>query len=376
MVAFNEVRSQQALEQCCQKWQNADFLALDTEFMRTNTFYPKAALFQLNDGDESYLIDPLLIDDWTPFNNLLANPEIPCILHSCSEDLELFQCFLGQLPATLLDTQVGAALAGLDAGLSYQNMVMELLGVHVPKGETRSDWLQRPLSDSQKDYAALDVIYLPVIYQKLCEKLEALGRMDWWRQEGSSTLAAAQSKSFDQYYLRVKSGWKLDPEGQAILQNLCAWREQAARDKNTPRGWLVKDPVLFEVARRKVQELDGFNGIPDISPNFVRKHGEVLISIVQHTMGNKSDWPSPLPRPLAAEAKSQMKAARAALNSCGQRLDIDPQLIANKKELELITRAAGQETAPKLWSGWRETEVMPSIWQAVKNLEQGGANNG
>jgi ribonuclease D len=343
--------------------------------MRTNTFYPKAALFQLQDGENSFLIDPLCIDDWACFNAVLANPAIPCILHSCSEDLELFQCFLGQLPATLLDTQVGAALIGLDAGMSYQNMVMEMLGVHVPKGETRSDWLQRPLTDSQKDYAALDVVYLPVIYQKIIDKLTELDRLDWWKAEGGRSLQNAQAKSFEQYYEKLKSAWKLDHEGQAILQNLCAWREQAARDKNTPRGWLVKDPVLFEIARRKPFNESELSRIQDIAANFARKYADTIFNIIEATQENDKAWPVPLPRPLDGQAKAQMKAARSALDKCSAQLGISSQVIANKKELEIITRAAEQDRAPELWTGWRQTDVMPSIWQAVKSVQPSPQNS-
>ena len=158
-------------------------LALDTEFQRETTFYPIAGLIQLGDAQHQYLIDPLTIDEWSPLRELFVQSK-PHVLHACSEDLEVFARLLGVLPAVLLDTQIGAALAGFGFSLSYQALVRECLGVEVEKEQTRSDWLRRPLSVEQCHYAALDIAHLPAVYECIAERLDKHNRMAWWEAEG------------------------------------------------------------------------------------------------------------------------------------------------------------------------------------------------
>ena len=153
------------LAKACAYLQRASVLALDTEFVRTNTFYPKPGLIQIGDGQRIFLLDPLTLTQWQPFLDLLADQQITKVLHSGSEDLVLLQHTFGQLPEPMFDTQKAAAFLGYGANLSYLNIVKELIGVELEKGETRSDWCARPLSERQLHYAALDVHYLPSIYE-------------------------------------------------------------------------------------------------------------------------------------------------------------------------------------------------------------------
>ena len=184
------IDSNDSLKQFAAQWSRIKILSLDTEFIRTNTFYPIAGLLQLSDGETCYLIDPLVIDDFTPLAEIFSNKEITKLIHSGSEDLEVFDRLLGVLPEPLLDTQIGAALAGLGFSLSYQRLVDETLQIHVAKGETRSDWLQRPLTEGQIHYAALDVAYLHDVYSVISGKLEINDRLDWWQQEGAKALSS------------------------------------------------------------------------------------------------------------------------------------------------------------------------------------------
>ena len=145
------------LAQLCARLRQQAAIAVDTEFMRTDTFYPIAGLIQLGDGKTSYLIDPLAITDVAPLRELMLDEQVVKVLHACSEDLEVFECLLQVVPAPIFDTQIGAAFAGLGFSMGYANLVKTLLHTEIPKDETRSDWLQRPLSASQLKYAALDL---------------------------------------------------------------------------------------------------------------------------------------------------------------------------------------------------------------------------
>jgi hypothetical protein len=155
-IDIHWIRDNDSLGQHCAEWQHLPFVALDTEFMRVDTFYPIAGLIQIGDGERAYLIDPLTIDNWQPLAALLENPAVVKVLHACSEDLEVLLRLTGSLPAPLFDTQLAAAYLNLGFSMGYSRLVKEVLDLDLPKGETRSDWLQRPLSETQISYAAED----------------------------------------------------------------------------------------------------------------------------------------------------------------------------------------------------------------------------
>ncbi len=166
----------------CQAWRQQPFVALDTEFMRVDTFYPIAGLLQASTGEGAWLIDPLCIDDWTPLAALLDDRGVTKVLHACSEDLEVLLRLTGSLPAPLFDTQLAAAYLNLGFSMGYSRLVQAVLGLELPKGETRSDWLQRPLSETQVSYAAEDVQHLAEVYQAQLPRLSA--QKTAWRARG------------------------------------------------------------------------------------------------------------------------------------------------------------------------------------------------
>ena len=149
-----------SLARHCAEWRKLPYVALDTEFMRVDTFYPIAGLLQVGDGQRAYLVDPLVVKDWAPFAELLEDPAVTKVLHSCSEDLEVFLRLTGALPAPLFDTQLAAGYLNIGFSMGYSRLVKEVLDIDLPKGETRSDWLQRPLSETQISYAAEDAQHL------------------------------------------------------------------------------------------------------------------------------------------------------------------------------------------------------------------------
>ena len=163
------------LDSLCASWMQQARIAIDTEFMRSSTYYPHAGLIQVGDGKGCYLIDPLAIDDLSSLAVLMTHPATVKVIHSCSEDLEVFRFLLGVVPSPLMDTQIAAAYANMGFSLGYAALINDQLGIALDKGETRSDWMQRPLSQSQLHYAALDVAYLLIVYGKILVALKALG---------------------------------------------------------------------------------------------------------------------------------------------------------------------------------------------------------
>lgn len=370
-MSYHYIDSNTALAECCLHWQSAELLALDTEFIRTDTFYPILGLIQIGDGEAQYLIDPLCIDQWQPLVAVLQSPAVVKIVHSCSEDLEVLQRALDCVPSPLLDTQLGAALAGYRSGLSYQNLVAECLGEHVPKGETRSDWLQRPLTASQCDYAALDVLYLPQVFRQLQARLHAEGRMDWWREEGERTVAQALAPlDLTLYYRKVKSAWKLSRRQQGVLQRLCEWRERQARERDIPRGRVIKDAVCYEIARCCPRQRAQLADIRDLPPPALRRYGDELLALVKAGVeAADGELPPALPKPLPREQAQQMQQLRQLADSIAEQLQLPADLLVRKRDLEALLRSAqSSPTLPDELRGWREAVVGRALLEAVETL--------
>jgi ribonuclease D len=356
------VESDEQLHQLCQQWQQVPVLALDTEFIRTDTFYPIAGLLQLSDGKGCFLIDPLTIDDFSPLAALMTNHDIIKVLHSCSEDLEVFDRLLGVLPAPLLDTQIGAAMIGLDFSMSYQRLVDDILQIHVPKGETRSNWLQRPLTQSQIHYAALDVAHLHDIYAALTASLERQGRLHWWQQE-CAALADKYIANGEQseYYKKVKSAWKLNAQQLCCLQALTQWREAEARQRDVPRGRVVKDQVCFDIALMQPSDSKGLSAIENVHPKTVRKDGEAILAVMSEAQERASEtYPERLPRPLPPEQGAVLKSMKALVKARAAQLAVPTEILVKKRDYEALLRSgmAGESyQLPSSLSGWREQVI-------------------
>ena len=263
------------LAQLCDRWSRLSVLALDTEFIRVNTFYPKAGLIQVCDGSEVYLLDPLSIKDFSSFKLLLQDPAVCKVLHSASEDLVLFLDFFQTLPEPLFDTQKAAAFLGHGPSISYQNLVNDMLGVALGKGETRSAWRRRPLSENQLHYAALDVKFLPELYRRLREQLQAKGRLDMLAAECESMIAMARriedATFWTSLYLQMGAAWRLNATQLGVLKHLCIWREQQARQRDTPRTWIARDADLIQIAERMPDTLAGLKALKEMSRNLYGK---------------------------------------------------------------------------------------------------------
>ena len=251
-IDIHWIRDNDSLGQFCAQWQQLPFVALDTEFMRVDTFYPIAGLLQIGDGVRAYLIDPLTIDNWQPLAALLENPAVLKVLHACSEDLEVLLRLTGSLPAPLFDTQLAAAYLNLGFSMGYSRLVSEVLGIDLPKGETRSDWLQRPLSETQISYAAEDAVHLAELFTVLRPRLSD-DKYAWVLEDGAELVAALRREvEPESLYRDVKLAWKLAPQQLAVLRELCAWREREARARNQPRNRILREHSLWPLARTQI----------------------------------------------------------------------------------------------------------------------------
>lgn len=346
-----------SLARHCAAWQAQPFVALDTEFMRVDTFYPIAGLLQVSAGEGAYLIDPLRIDDWQPFAALLEAPNVVKVLHSCSEDLEVFLRLTGSLPAPLFDTQLAAGYLNLGFSMGYSRLVQALLDIELPKGETRSDWLQRPLSELQVRYAAEDVLHLVEVYRALMARL-APQKVEWIIEDGAELVAnLGREVAPEDAWREAKLAWKLSRQQQAVLRALCAWREREARARNQPRNRVLREHSLWPLARTQPDNLVALARIEDMHPKTVRQDGETLLKLIREAAALPPEqWPEALPEPLPVEASALLKKLRAVGQREGERLDIVPELMLRKKTLEALLKSGyphGPYQLPDSLRGWR-----------------------
>jgi len=216
-VSWTFIESSEALGSLLSDNRHHPLVAIDTEFRRRDTFFPQVALLQVCWGDEPYLIDPLQLDDVSALRAFLTDPSQTKLIHSASEDLEVFSHWLGVLPAPLFDTQRAAALLGLGAGQSYRALVAHFFDIELPKDETQSDWLQRPLSNAQAQYAAQDVSYLHPMGVQLQNRAMELNRLDWILEEGARLRPGGKPP-----IAKFKTAYRLPPElGDALCDELC-----------------------------------------------------------------------------------------------------------------------------------------------------------
>lgn len=360
------------LAELCAIWRQQAAIAVDTEFMRSETFYPIAGLLQIGDGKGCYLIDPLAITNNDPLRELLLDPAVTKVLHSCSEDLEVFQRWLGIVPAPLFDTQIAAAFAGLGFSLGYSGLVKSLLGIEIPKDETRSDWLQRPLSIAQLKYAALDVAHMLVVYGKLLQLLKANDRLEWVKSDCADLVANARKQDdFSDAYQKVGFAWKLRPLELSILRDLCIWREREARARDIPRNRLIKEPALWEIARKKIQDLAHLQKVPDIPARTVKNDGEIILQIVSGALhGAESSWPVRLDPPLAQSEGPLMKNLKNFVRDFAEQQQIPAEILIRKKDYEFIVRSGmkgGEYQLPARLQGWRYGLIGEGLLRIAQN---------
>lgn len=369
--AINWIIDDQSLREHCQQWHSLPYLVLDTEFVRVDTFYAEAGLIQIGAAQQVYLLDPLRLSDWSPLARLLEDSQVVKVLHACGEDLEVLKRLTGALPKPLFDSQLAAAYLNLGFSLGYSKLVAQELGVQLAKEETRSDWLQRPLTPLQEQYAAQDVLYLGQLYQRLDARLSE--QKHTWLFEDGAELVAAQTQEQDpqQLWREVKLAWKLKPQQLAVLRALCAWREEQARARNLPRSWVLREASLWPLAAYQPKDLAALSRIEEMRPRTLRQDGATLLELIaQAASSDPHTWPQTLAEPLPLEAGALLKKLRAIGQTQAQILDIVPEIVLRKKTLEALLRTGypnGPYHLPDSLRGWRRELFAAPLLAALES---------
>jgi len=370
------ISSSAELVECCQKWQKLPLIAIDTEFIRVETFYPIAGLIQVADDQSCYLIDPLNIDDFSALQALFRNNSVLKVMHASSEDLELFNTFLGVVPEPLFDTQLVAALINWGFSMGLQRMLEQKLNVKMEKHETTSDWLQRPLTPSQERYAALDVAYLPRIYAIQKAVLVEQNKLSWSEQENQALLRESVKDDPDglNYYRRFTQMWRLPENKLAALRDLTAWREQQARKRDVPRNRILRNQGLLQIIERWPLSISELSQLDEVKKRVLRLDGETILSFLKNAQQSATEKPpAPIPRPLHFFWNSHLKRLKGIARRKAEEYDVAPEIMLRRKELELLVRSGmqdGEYTLPEKMSPWKQELIGSLLLDELQEIEK------
>jgi ribonuclease D len=350
--AIEYIDTPAALTAFCNALRDSEWIALDTEFIREKTYFPRLCLVQVGVPERCACIDPLALDSLQPLYELLFDTGITKVMHACSQDQEIFVHLTGRVPTPVFDTQLAVPLLGLPEQTGYANFIREMLGVTLDKAQSRTDWSRRPLSAAQIEYAADDVRYLSSAYPLVRQRLAEQGRLDWLKAEFEPC------EQLERYQPDPVTAWqrlrgleKLKPKALAIAQQLAAWREQQAIARDLPRNWILKDEVIVDIARLAPQQPAALADIRSLPARTVERYGQTLVEQVAIGAGTP-------PQPLAVRGRRakpdvQEEALadilQAQLRLLADALDINSTSIAGRKDLLALIR---DERTPLL-KGWR-----------------------
>jgi len=340
-----------ALADLCRALEGSAWIALDTEFLRERTYYARLCLIQIGVPGLVACIDPLALDQLEPLHALLENARQRKVLHAARQDLEVFNDLRGIVPAPLFDTQIAAAYLGYDDQIGYATLVTAVTGVTLDKTHTRTDWSKRPLSAAQHQYAEDDVRYLMPVYEALHERLAAAGRLAWVADDCARlTEPALYANNPAEAWRRLRGAAELPAANQQILRALAAFREQTAQARNLPRAWVLRDEVLFELARHAPQthaELVSIRGLEDGAR---QRWSDGLLASVQE--GQHAEpvplWERQLPP--TPEQNALGKRLMETVRNVAREHELAPGVLATRRDIEKLVRGADPASVLR---GWR-----------------------
>lgn len=343
------IQSQADLSAWLSALSSSPVLALDTEFLRESSYRPQLCLIQLGDAAHQVCVDPQAELDLSPLGDLLAQSSQPKLIHAAGQDIEVLHQSLGVLPAPLFDTQIAAALCGLGEQMGYAALIEHLLGVVLDKSHSRTDWSRRPLSAQQYRYALDDVRYLPEAHALLDERLNALGRVDWMREDCAAQLDPARwTMEPLEAWRRVKAWQRVPQTAFSRLRQLAAWRERQAQARDLPRRWVLDDDSLLRLVNRPPRSIKAMlHG--GILPAQLFPEAEALMAVL--VQAEHDLVPSP-PAWMSLQEAERERYARLveALDACAQTLNLSASFLLNRSELERLAR---EPAAFDALQGWR-----------------------
>jgi ribonuclease D len=357
------------LEQLTSELARAPYIALDTEFMRDQTYWPKLCLMQVAArGGPAAIIDPLAEGlDLSPIYRLIGEPGIIKVLHAARQDIEIFWHQGDVIPNPLFDTQIAAMVCGFGDAASYETLVRRLTNAELDKSARFTDWSRRPLSPRQLEYALADVTHLCDVYEKLERELQRTGRESWVQEE------IAALKDSDLYELDPANAWKrLKPRTTnkrflAVLAAIAAWREQEAQTRDVPRNRILRDEALLEIAAHPADTAEGLERMRAVPKGFAAsRSGKALMDAITEGLSAPPPKPLPLDRPRRLREASPGTAdlLKTLLRLRAEEAKVAPRLIASSDDVERL--AAFEDEGVAALHGWR-AEVFGNDAMALRS---------
>ena len=357
MKIHDLVTTTEALAELCDRWAQSPFIAVDTEFMRENTYWPDLCLIQVADEQDAAAIDPKADGlDLQPLLNLLTdNEDVLKVVHAGGQDIEIICNLTGKTPHPMFDTQIAAMALGQGEQVGYSNLVDSWLGIQLDKGARFTDWARRPLDQRQIDYAIGDVTHLAAIFPQMLEKLRTTGRGVWLNDEMERIADPSN------YVTDPQTAWKRvkvssrKPEVLGRLKALAAWREVEARGKNIPRGRIMKDETLADVAMHPPRHQQELSRVRGLSASWAGNDigGRLMDAIAAAKPLSAEEMPSRDDRKpgLGKEGALVADLLKLLLKIRARDIDVAPRLLARSDELDML--AAGQKSGLAVLESWR-----------------------
>ncbi len=352
-MQINYIKTNQQLVDVCQILRESEAIFVDTEFVRQSSYYPQLALVQVTDGQNLSLIDPLEISDLTPLFDLCFNPKIIKVFHSCRQDLEIFYHLCGKVPGPIFDTQIAAALLGFGLQVGYAPLVSQLLGIDLDKSQTFTNWLQRPLTNEQCEYAANDVIFLEKIYHVMKKQLLEQNKLRWLDND-FALLSESSTYEVDKttVWKKVKGYQRLKANQLVVLQALASFRETQAILKNKIRKYIFSDQLLLDIVASNASDLLSLKQVNSMNHHIFKRWGEQFISVIQQALQIPKEHQPKLPKKvvLTAQQEATTDCLMAICHLTASEHNIDAQYLCQRKQLEKIIL---NKDSSALLTGWR-----------------------
>lgn len=359
----------EALAEFCGRMANEEFVTVDTEFLRETTYYPKLCLIQVAGAEEGVLIDPLADGlDLAPFHALMANEKVLKVFHAAKQDFEILYLLAGALPHPVIDTQIAAMVCGFGDQVGYEAIVRKLVGAAIDKSSQFTDWTRRPLTSKQANYALSDVTHLRTVYEKLKITLAETGRSAWLEDELSNlTDPATYIVNPEESWRRIKA--RIQNKKQfGVLMSIAAWREREAQNRNVPRGRILKDEALAEIAIQMPQKPEAINDLRLVSKGTANSSmgGAILKAVAEGLARDPKTIPEFKGRndEMSAAAQAAAEVLKLALKVACESEGIAPKLLASAAEIDAI--AIDDEADVPLLHGWRR-EVFGNLALDIKH---------
>lgn len=362
-MSHHLINTHKEIDDTCRRLAGETVIGVDTEFLRVRTYYPKLALVQISSEDAIYCIDPLVEGvELGALWSLLSDPGVLKVMHAARQDVEVLLHTAGIMPQPLFDTQIAAALVGYGDQVGYAGLVEAEFGVSLPKSSQRTDWTRRPLSEAQLGYAGNDVRYLLPLWERLTAGLKDRGRYQWALEDFERDLdPALYAPDPEQAYRRVGRGTHLDAGAQHALKRLCTWRENAARDRDLPRSWVLDDVAAAAIAAgspRSVRELERIEGV---RTDTVRRDGDAIVACLQEP-GEDGGPLWSRHEPLTPEQKSTKSALIEVLKARAGELGIAQSVLVTRADLDKLVRGM---PVRELITGWRRDVIGPDLQRVL-----------